>query len=119
MGSGWRCLTPHVRDGWIGVLLLPTLYFTYGRAAWLALAAGLAAAVAADPRRLQLIATMLAIAPGGSSRAAEPASVPPDHARRMRVGLALFKESVRPALIRRKIKTCPPGLYHQLSFPPC
>src|SRR5437016_14083456 len=25
MGSGWRCLTPHVRDGWIGVLLLPTL----------------------------------------------------------------------------------------------
>src|SRR5438093_365600 len=43
---------------------------------------------------------VLALAPGGSLRAAEPASVPPDHARRMQAGLALFKESVRPALIR-------------------
>jgi hypothetical protein len=45
------------------VLLLPTMYFTYGRAAWIALAAGLLAAVVADPRRLQLIATLIAIAP--------------------------------------------------------
>jgi hypothetical protein len=45
------------------VLLLPTLYFTFGRAAWIALAAGLIAAAAVDPRRLQLVATLLALAP--------------------------------------------------------
>lgn len=45
------------------VLLLPTLYFTYGRAAWLALAAGVLATVAADPRRLQSLAALLALAP--------------------------------------------------------
>src|SRR5689334_477969 len=36
------------------LLLLPTMYFTFSRAAWLALAVGLVAAVAVDPRRLQL-----------------------------------------------------------------
>ena len=45
------------------VLLLPTLYFTFGRAAWIALAIGLAAAVAVDPGRLQLLATLVAVAP--------------------------------------------------------
>ncbi len=45
------------------VLLLPTMYFTYGRAAWVALAAGVAAALAADPRRLQLIATLFVVGP--------------------------------------------------------
>src|SRR5438132_11114944 len=45
------------------VLLLPTLYFTFGRAAWIALAAGVVAAVAVDPRRLQLIATLVAVGP--------------------------------------------------------
>jgi O-Antigen ligase len=45
------------------VLLLPTLYFTFGRAAWIALGIGLAAAVAVDPGRLQLLATLLAVAP--------------------------------------------------------
>src|SRR5207247_11189457 len=45
------------------VLLLPPLYFTFGRAAWIALAIGLAAAVAVDPGRLQLLATLLAVAP--------------------------------------------------------
>jgi hypothetical protein len=45
------------------LLLLPTLYFTFGRAAWIALAAGLIAAVAADPRRLQLVATLVVLAP--------------------------------------------------------
>jgi hypothetical protein len=43
------------------VVLLPTLYFTFGRAAWIALAVGLSAALAVDPRRLQLIATFLAV----------------------------------------------------------
>jgi hypothetical protein len=43
------------------VVLLPTLYFTFGRAAWIALGAGLLAAVAVDPRRLQLLATLIAV----------------------------------------------------------
>src|SRR5207247_1294004 len=42
---------------------LPTFYFTFGRAAWVALAAGLIAAVAVDPRRLQLLATLLVVGP--------------------------------------------------------
>jgi hypothetical protein len=45
------------------VVLLPTLYFTFGRAAWIALAAGLVIAVAIDPKRLQLIAALLVLAP--------------------------------------------------------
>jgi hypothetical protein len=45
------------------VVLLPTLYFTFGRAAWIALAAGLVIAAAIDPRRLQLIAALLVLAP--------------------------------------------------------
>jgi hypothetical protein len=45
------------------VFLLPTLYFTFGRAAWLALAAGLVMAVAVDPRRLQLLAALLVVGP--------------------------------------------------------
>jgi hypothetical protein len=45
------------------VILLPTLYFTFGRAPWIALAAGLIVAVAVDPRRLQLVATLLVVGP--------------------------------------------------------
>ena len=45
------------------VLLLPTFYFTFGRGAWIALAAGVLAAVAIDPRRLQLLAGLLLLAP--------------------------------------------------------
>ena len=45
------------------VVLLPTLYFTFGRAAWIALAAGLLVAVTVDPRRLQLIAALLVLGP--------------------------------------------------------
>ncbi|MGZ4355886.1 MAG: O-antigen ligase family protein [Gaiellaceae bacterium] len=45
------------------VLLLPTLYFTFGRGAWIALAVGVLTAVAIDPRRLQLLAGLLALAP--------------------------------------------------------
>ena len=45
------------------VLLFPVLYFTFGRGGWIALVAGLAAAVAVDPRRLQLVTTLLVIAP--------------------------------------------------------
>jgi hypothetical protein len=45
------------------VLLVPVLYFTFGRGGWIALAAGLAVAIAVDPRRLQLVTTLLVIAP--------------------------------------------------------
>jgi hypothetical protein len=44
-------------------ILAAALYLTFGRAAWLALGAGLAAALAFDPRRLQLVTTLLALAP--------------------------------------------------------
>ena len=45
------------------VLLLPVLYFTFGRGGWIALASGLAVAIAVDPRRLQLVTTLLVIVP--------------------------------------------------------
>ncbi|MBA2569466.1 MAG: O-antigen ligase family protein [Actinobacteria bacterium] len=44
-------------------ILASTLYLTFGRAAWLALGAGLAAALVLDSRRLQLVTTLLALAP--------------------------------------------------------
>ena len=44
-------------------LLAATSYFKFSRGAWYALAVGLAAAVAVDPRRLQLIANALVLAP--------------------------------------------------------
>ena len=45
------------------VILLPTLYFTFGRGAWIALAAGLVCAIAVDRRRLQLLAALFAVGP--------------------------------------------------------
>src|SRR4051812_36544863 len=50
-----------------------------------------------------LAATLgMANAPGDPSRADEtPGAVPADHARRMKEGLALFKEKVRPVLIQQ------------------
>jgi O-Antigen ligase len=45
------------------VVLLPTLYFTFGRGGWLALFLGLAVLVATDPERLQFTTNALAIAP--------------------------------------------------------
>jgi O-Antigen ligase/Tetratricopeptide repeat len=45
------------------VVLAATLYFTFSRGAWIALALGLLAAIALDPRRLQLIVTGLLLAP--------------------------------------------------------
>ena len=40
-----------------------TIEFTFSRGTWIALAAGLAAAVALDPRRLQLVACLFGLAP--------------------------------------------------------
>ena len=45
------------------VLLIPVLYFTFGRGGWIGLACGLAVAIAVDPRRLQLVTTLLVVAP--------------------------------------------------------
>jgi tetratricopeptide (TPR) repeat protein len=45
-----------------GPMLAATLYFTLGRGAWLALAAGLVVAVAVGPGRLQFAATALVLA---------------------------------------------------------
>ena len=44
------------------VILLPTLYFTYSRGAWIALGVGGALAVALDPRRVKLVTISLAAA---------------------------------------------------------
>jgi hypothetical protein len=46
-----------------GVLLLLTLYFTYSRGGWIAFFIGLAATIAIDRKRLQLITTALVLAP--------------------------------------------------------
>ncbi|HEU4941930.1 MAG TPA: hypothetical protein VFT18_01600, partial [Gaiellaceae bacterium] len=43
------------------VVLVPALYFTFSRGAWVALLAGLAAAVALDPRRLQLLVALIVV----------------------------------------------------------
>jgi hypothetical protein len=45
------------------VVLVPTLYFTFGRGGWLALLLGLAALIAIDAKRLQLTTTLLLVAP--------------------------------------------------------
>jgi O-antigen ligase len=44
------------------VILAPTLYFTYGRGAWLALATGVAAFLALERGRLEVLTRMLALA---------------------------------------------------------
>ena len=44
------------------VVLAPTLYFTYGRGAWLALAAGVAVLLALERDRLQMLAGLVALA---------------------------------------------------------
>jgi hypothetical protein len=43
------------------VLLVPTLYFTFSRGAWIALGIGIVAAIALDPRRLQLVLALLVV----------------------------------------------------------
>jgi hypothetical protein len=44
-------------------ILTPAIYFTFSRGAWIALFVGAISAIALDPRRLQLLAVSLAIAP--------------------------------------------------------
>jgi hypothetical protein len=45
------------------LVLVPTLYFTFGRSAWLSVLIGLVVLFALDPRRLQLAATSLCVLP--------------------------------------------------------
>ena len=45
------------------LVLLPTVYFTFSRASWIALGVGVLGAILLDPRRLQLVAAALALAP--------------------------------------------------------
>jgi tetratricopeptide (TPR) repeat protein len=52
------------------VLFLPTVYFTFGRGAWVALAAGLLVMIAAGPQRLQLLAVLAATAPATAAAVA-------------------------------------------------
>jgi hypothetical protein len=47
------------------VVLVPALYFTFSRGAWIALAVGIVAAVALDPRRLQLVVSLLVVGTPG------------------------------------------------------
>ena len=43
--------------------LVSTLYFTFSRGAWIALGAGLLVALALEPRRLQLVSTVICLGP--------------------------------------------------------
>jgi hypothetical protein len=52
------------------LVLLPTVYFTFSRASWIALGVGLLSAILLDPRRLQLVAAALAVAPAPAVGAA-------------------------------------------------
>ena len=53
-----RSVVARAACGALLVVLLTTFYFTFGRGAWIALAAGLLVAIAVDPRRLQLLAAL-------------------------------------------------------------
>jgi O-antigen ligase len=56
-----RSLVARGIAGALPVVLLPTLYFTFGRGPWVALAVAFLAAIAIDPRRLQLLAAALVV----------------------------------------------------------
>jgi hypothetical protein len=56
-----RTLVARGIAGALPVVLLPTVYFTFGRGPWIALAAAFLVAIAIDPRRLQLLAATLVV----------------------------------------------------------
>ena len=56
-----RSVASRALAGALPVLLLPTVYFTFGRGPWIALAVAFAAAIALDPRRLQLLAASIVV----------------------------------------------------------
>jgi hypothetical protein len=61
-----RSLAGRVLAGATLPLFFSTIYFTFSRGAWVAIAIGLAVAVAADPRRLQLLLAALVLAPASA-----------------------------------------------------
>lgn len=67
LAVGFAARAPHVAGRLIAAaslaILIPTLYFTFSRGAWIALGIGCACAFAYDPRRLQLSSTLLLLAP--------------------------------------------------------
>lgn len=65
LGVVARARTPVARalGGAALPLLLATVYYTFGRGPWIALGLALLAALVLDPRRLQLVAAALAVAP--------------------------------------------------------
>jgi O-antigen ligase len=56
-------------------LLFATLYFTYGRGAWLALGLGLLAAILLSPQRRQLTAAWLAVMPAAAAAVAAAGAI--------------------------------------------
>jgi hypothetical protein len=62
-----RLLTTRLLAAASLVVLATTVYFTYSRGAWIALGIGLVAAIALDGRRLQLITTLLVVAPASTA----------------------------------------------------
>lgn len=84
--------------GALPVLLLPTIYFTFGRGPWIALGLAVLAAIALDPRRLQLLGVLFAV--GAPAAAAVLASSRYEALRREDSPLALAtQEGHRLALI--------------------
>jgi O-Antigen ligase len=90
-------------------VLVVTMYFTFGRAAWVALAVGVLVAVAADPRRMQLLVTLVALAPAAALAvflcSREPALTHPGRSLAVaahdghRLGLALLALAAMNAVI--------------------
>ena len=83
------------------VVLVVTLYFTFSRGGWLALAAGLVATFAVGPRRLRAISLTLALAPAPvlavamASRLPAPsedaaAAARPEHGHRLALAILLL-----------------------------
>lgn len=61
--AGGRRAAFRVLAGVSLLVLLPTIYFTFSRGAWIAFGVGLAATIALDPRRLEVLATLLLLLP--------------------------------------------------------
>jgi O-antigen ligase len=61
-----RGLVARAFAGVAPVVLVPTLYFTFSRGGWLALAVGLVVVLALHPRRFQLLTAAFAIAPAAA-----------------------------------------------------
>jgi O-Antigen ligase len=132
LGFACRARSLLVRAAAAGVLLLllPTFYFTFGRGAWIALAAGAGFAVAIDPRRLQLLAGLLALLPfpafavwlasrqPGLTHAGAPLSQAAHDGHRLALILLLLAAgnaavAVAFALVERRIE---PGFWMRRAF---